>query len=78
MVIGLDAPIGASLEWDEVGAIILDATVDDDESIILMDWLNDNVIGSIPAKEEMSERAQAMVSVAGVREDDIQAEKVEN
>ena len=50
----------------------------DDESIILMDWLNDNVIGSIPAKEEMSERAQAMVSVAGVREDDIQAEKVEN
>ena len=50
----------------------------DDESIILMDWLNDNVIGSIPAKADMSERAQKMVSVSGVLEELRQAEKVEN
>jgi len=49
-----------------------------DEAIIEMDWLNDNVIGNIPAKEEMSERAQSMVSVSGVREDLQKAAKVDN
>ncbi len=36
------------------------------EEIITMSWLNDNVIGSLPAKEELNEEAGAAVSVSGV------------
>ena len=50
----------------------------DDDSIIRMDWLNENIIGRIPEKEEMTERAQKMLSVSGVREDFQKADKVEN
>ena len=32
-----------------------------------MSWLNDNVIGSLPRKEELTEEAGAAVDVSGVR-----------
>lgn len=37
------------------------------EEIITMSWLNDNVIGSLPRKEELTEEAGAAVDVSGVR-----------
>lgn len=39
-----------------------------DAQIIQMDWLNDNVIGSIPSKEELTPAVQELVKVAGVKE----------
>lgn len=38
------------------------------EEIISMDWLNDNVIGEIPSLEELTEKAQEIVRVSGVKE----------
>ncbi|HIW82887.1 MAG TPA: BMP family ABC transporter substrate-binding protein [Candidatus Dorea gallistercoris] len=37
------------------------------EEIITMDWLADNVIGSIPAEDELIDRAKAVVAEQGVR-----------
>jgi hypothetical protein len=36
------------------------------EEIITMNWLNDNVIGSIPTSDEVDEIAKKAVSVIGV------------
>ena len=36
------------------------------EEIITMNWLNDNVIGSIPTSDEVDEIAKKTVSVIGV------------
>ena len=36
--------------------------------IIRMDWLNENIIGEIPAKETLNDEAKATVSVSGVKE----------
>ncbi|MER2025411.1 MAG: BMP family ABC transporter substrate-binding protein, partial [Eubacteriales bacterium] len=36
------------------------------EEIITMNWLNDNVIGSIPTPDEVSDHAKKTVSVIGV------------
>ena len=38
------------------------------EEIIRMDWLNDNVVGSIPVMEELKETAKETVQVSGVPE----------
>ena len=38
------------------------------EEIIRMDWLNDNVVGSIPVMEELKEKAKETVQVSGVPE----------
>lgn len=38
----------------------------DTQQIMEMDWLADNVIGSIPAYDELDERARATVGIAGV------------
>ena len=38
------------------------------KDIILMDWLNENVIGEIPDADELNEEAKATVSVSGVKE----------
>ena len=34
--------------------------------IISMDWLNDNVIGSIPSLEELTDEARELVAVSGI------------
>ena len=31
-----------------------------------MDWLNDNVIGSIPSLEELTDEARELVAVSGI------------
>ena len=36
--------------------------------IIAMDWLVDNVVGGIPAKDELKEQARALVELQGIRE----------
>ncbi len=36
--------------------------------IIKMDWLNENIVGEIPAKEALNDEARATVSVSGVKE----------
>ena len=36
------------------------------QQIIGMDWLADNVAGSIPAYDELDERAKATVGIVGV------------
>ena len=36
------------------------------EEIVAMDWLNDNVVGSIPTMEELEEEAKPIVQVQGV------------
>ncbi len=41
------------------------------EQIISMDWLAENVIGEIPAFEELTDEAQALVRLQGVRVDEI-------
>ena len=38
------------------------------EDVITMNWLNDNVVGTIPAVEDMTDRAKRAVSVSGVSE----------
>ena len=37
------------------------------EEIITMDWLNDNIIGSIPTFSSLNETARQMADVSGVR-----------
>lgn len=36
------------------------------EEIVAMDWLNDNIIGSIPTMEELEEEAKTLVQIQGV------------
>ena len=36
------------------------------EEIVAMDWLNDNIIGSIPTMEDLAEEAKPIVQVQGV------------
>ena len=36
------------------------------EEIMTMDWLAENVIGSIPKKEELKEQAEAVIKQQGV------------
>ena len=36
------------------------------EQMITMDWLNDNVIGSVPKYERLNDEAREAVSVSGV------------
>ena len=38
------------------------------EEIMTMDWLVENVIGSIPKKEELKEQAEAVVRQQGVKQ----------
>lgn len=40
------------------------------EEIMTMDWLADNVIGSIPKKEELKEKAEPVVKQQGVKKED--------
>ena len=54
-----------------------DAKVLSDDEIIRMDWLNDNVIGSLPGKESLTGLAQNIVEVSGVTDDMKKAAKVE-
>ena len=37
------------------------------EQIVTMDWLLDNVIGSIPKEEELQEQARSVISQQGVK-----------
>ena len=37
------------------------------EEIMTMDWLADNVVGNIPAKEELKEQAEPLVKQQGVK-----------
>ena len=37
------------------------------EQIIKMDWLAENVIGSIPPPSELTEEAQLLVALQGIR-----------
>ena len=39
------------------------------EEIMTMDWLAENVIGSIPTKEELKEQAEPVIKQQGVRND---------
>ena len=34
--------------------------------VITMDWLNENIIGEIPAKETLNDEAKETVTVSGV------------
>ena len=38
------------------------------KDIIMMDWLNENVIGEIPDADSLNDEAKATVSVSGVKE----------
>ncbi len=40
------------------------------EEIMTMDWLADNVIGSIPGKEELQEKAKPVIKQQGVKKED--------
>ena len=40
-----------------------------------MDWLVDNVTGKIPEFEELTEEAQALVSLQGIKADEGSSEK---
>ncbi len=51
----LQCPEGESLSADE---------------IITMDWLAENVIGRIPELEELTEEAQALVRLQGIKVDE--------
>ena len=53
-----------------------DAKVLSDDEIIRMNWLNDNVIGSIPQKESLDEDTKDIVDVSGVNSDMQKAAKV--
>ena len=53
------------------------AKVLSDDEIIRMNWLNDNVIGSIPSKEALDENTKDIVEVSGVNSDMQKAAKVE-
>lgn len=41
------------------------------KEIITMDWLNDNVIGSIPSPADMSELGREKVRISGIREEKV-------
>lgn len=41
----------------------------DTEEIIAMNWLYENVVGSIPAKEELTEKARELVALQGILEE---------
>lgn len=45
------------------------------EEIITMDWLAENVIGRIPELEELTEEAQALVQLQGIKVDEPNTEK---
>ena len=45
------------------------------DEIITMDWLVDNVTGKIPEFEELTEEAQALVSLQGIKADEGSSEK---
>lgn len=47
-----------------------------DDAIIRMDWLNDNVVGHIPASEELSSTAKDVAAVSGVTNNLKKAAKV--
>ena len=40
------------------------------DDIIMMDWLIDNVVGEIPSKDELRERARTIVEIKGVKQED--------
>ena len=40
------------------------------DDIIMMDWLCENVIGKIPSKDELRERARPIVEMKGVIKED--------
>ena len=40
------------------------------EEIMTMDWLADNVIGSIPGKEELKEKAEPVIKQQGVKKEE--------
>ena len=42
----------------------------DIEDIIKMDWLCSNVVGKIPSKEELRERARPIVELKGVKQEE--------
>lgn len=48
------------------------------EEILHMDWLCDNVIGSLPEFQELSDKAQAITRLQGVYRDRIPPKKVES
>lgn len=45
------------------------------EEIITMDWLAENVIGRIPEFEELTEEAQALLQLQGIKMDETNADK---
>lgn len=45
------------------------------EEIITMDWLAENVVGTIPEFEELTEEAQALVQLQGIKIDETNTEK---
>lgn len=47
----------------------------DADEIITMDWLAENVIGKIPELEELTEEAQALVQLQGIKVDENNTEK---
>lgn len=40
------------------------------EEIMTMDWLADNIIGRIPAKEELKEQAEPVIDQQGVKKEE--------
>lgn len=40
------------------------------EEIITMDWLAQNIVGSIPSKDDLDEPARDLAAVQGVKEED--------
>ena len=42
----------------------------DIDDIIKMDWLCENVVGKIPSKEELRERARPIVELKGVKQEE--------
>lgn len=45
------------------------------EDIVTMDWLVENVVGQIPGPEDLTEEAQALVQLQGVKGDETDTEK---
>ena len=41
------------------------------EEIMTMDWLAENVIGSIPAEEELKEQAKPVISQQGIKKKEV-------
>ncbi|MBQ6389708.1 MAG: hypothetical protein IJH90_08890 [Mogibacterium sp.] len=38
------------------------------KDVITMNWLNENIIGEIPAKETLNDKARETVSISGVKQ----------